>query len=275
MPELPEVETTRRGIAPHIEGKTIASATVRNGNLRWPVVADFADLVQAQQITTVDRRSKYLLLGCSDGTIILHLGMSGSLRVLPEMQPAQKHDHIDLLFADGTCLRYCDPRRFGSMFWTDSDPLQHKLLTGLGPEPLDPDWHGEDLWRKLQRSSRAVKLLLMDAKVVVGVGNIYANESLFQSGIHPLQAANSISQSQADSLVAAIKQVIAKAIAAGGTTLRDFIGGDGKPGYFQQQLLVYGREGATCHCGTTIQKMVIGQRASYFCPQCQPLPVRQ
>jgi formamidopyrimidine-DNA glycosylase len=270
MPELPEVETTRRGIAPHLVGRRVVGVAVRNPRLRWPVPPQLASELSGHQVVGVDRRGKYLLLRIGLGTLIAHLGMSGSLRILPARTPAGAHDHVDLVLDDGRALRLTDPRRFGCLLWTRGDPLRHPLLAALGPEPFDAAFSGDYLFRRTRGRRLAVKALLMDGRVVAGVGNIYANESLFFAGIHPGRPAGRIGLARYDKLSAAVRDVLQEAIRAGGTTLRDFVGGDGQPGYFGQQLRVYEREGEPCGgCGDSIRRRVIGQRASYFCPRCQ------
>lgn len=268
MPELPEVETTRRGIAPHILGQRVRTVAIRQPRLRWPV-PPLDDLVKGHRVRTVSRRAKYLLLGFEPGTLIIHLGMSGSLRIVPATSPARAHDHVDLDFGS-RLLRLRDPRRFGAMLWTDGDPQGHPRLRDLGPEPLSDGFCGEHLYRAARARRVSIKSLLMDGKVVVGVGNIYATEALFQAGIHPQRACNRISRARIDKLVAACKAVLAAAIERGGTTLRDFVNESGTPGYFTQELMVYGRAGEPCQvCGTRIGTRRIGQRASAFCPRCQ------
>ncbi|MGD8514883.1 MAG: bifunctional DNA-formamidopyrimidine glycosylase/DNA-(apurinic or apyrimidinic site) lyase [Granulosicoccaceae bacterium] len=270
MPELPEVETTRRGIAPHIKGHTVTDVIVRDARLRWPVPKHLARSLCGQCIDNVERRGKYLLLKTQAGALIMHLGMSGSLRVLPADSPAEKHDHVDIVFDNRLCLRLRDPRRFGSIFWTRNDPLQHERLAKLGPEPLDKTLDGEYLFARSRGRKIAIKQFIMDSHIVVGVGNIYASESLFRAGIHPQREAGRISKARYERLSDAIKKVISEAIQAGGTTLRDFTRSDGKPGYFSQQLNVYGREGEACpQCGASIKHIVQGQRATYYCGHCQ------
>lgn len=269
MPELPEVETTRRGVEPHCRGSVVADVLVREPRLRWPVPAELADLLRGQTIEAVERRAKYLLFKTQVGTLLVHLGMSGSLRVVCATMAAGRHDHIDLLLHDGTCLRYNDPRRFGCFLWVrpgESSPL----LQHLGPEPLSADFDGELLYRRSRGRKGPVKNFIMDGKVVVGVGNIYANEALFLSGIRPQRAAGRISPLRYGRLADNIKQVLTSAIEQGGTTLRDFVGGDGKPGYFAQQLLVYGRAGQPCKaCGRLLRETRLGQRSSVYCVTCQ------
>ncbi len=270
MPELPEVETTRRGIAPYVEGERVAGVIVREHRLRWPIPNDLEAQLRGQTVETLKRRAKYLLFHTARGTLIVHLGMSGSLRVLTPSAPVEKHDHFDLVFANNRCLRYRDPRRFGAALWTRDAPLEHKLLAHLGPEPLDNVFNGAWLHRASRKRKVAVKSLLMDSHVVVGVGNIYASEALFCAGLRPTKAAGRVSKAKYDELCAAVKRVLAAAIDKGGTTLRDFVDSEGQPGYFANELLVYGRKGEPCtQCGTPIRQQVIGQRSSFFCPACQ------
>jgi formamidopyrimidine-DNA glycosylase len=268
MPELPEVETTRRGIAPHLVGRTCSGARVRQPMLRWPV-PELGGVLAGATLEAVERRAKYLLLRFGNGTLIVHLGMSGSLRVLPAATPPRTHDHVDLLF-DSTCLRLHDPRRFGAVLWTQDDPMTHPLLRELGPEPLSDAFDGGHLQRAARGRRSAIKTLLMDGHVVVGVGNIYATEALFRAGIHPGRASGRVARARLDRLADEVKTVLAYAIGRGGTTLRDFLNESGEPGYFAQELLVYGRAGQPCrHCGTGIRTRRIGQRASAYCPVCQ------
>jgi formamidopyrimidine-DNA glycosylase len=270
MPELPEVETTRRGISPHILGQTLLRAVVRQPQLRWPVPLTIAEDLPGQCLERLVRRGKYLLLSFETGTLILHLGMSGSLRILGPDTPAQKHDHFDLVFANGKVLRLRDPRRFGAVLWTGDDPYAHALLRGLGPEPLDDSFDGAYLLAQARPRRVAVKNLIMDARVVVGVGNIYANEALFRAGIHPNRACNRISPVRHLRLADSIKQVLTQAIEQGGTTLRDFQQEDGRPGYFAQQLQVYGRTNEPCPtCGAPLRVQVVGQRSTFYCSHCQ------
>ncbi len=270
MPELPEVETTRRGIAPHLQDQSIAGAVIREHRLRWPVRADLPQLLRSQTITAVGRRGKYLLLRLSRGHLIIHLGMSGSLRILPADTPPERHDHVDIVLCSGHCLRLRDPRRFGAVLWTASDPSAHELLRDLGPEPWDPDFDGAYLYARARGRHQAIKSFIMDAHSVVGVGNIYASEALFAAAIHPLRAAGRISLPRMQGLRNAIREVLTRAIEAGGTTLRDFQDSRGRPGYFSQQLCVYGRAGASCpRCGARIRRRIINRRASYYCGHCQ------
>ena len=269
MPELPEVETCRRGLAPHLVGRRILGLRVREPRLRWPIAADTGSRVSGQRILALARRGKYLLLELQQGTVLIHLGMSGSLRVLPPSTPPGAHDHVDLLLDDGRCLRLRDPRRFGSLHWT-ADPAAHPLLRGLGPEPLEPGFDGAYLHRRARGRRAAVKGFLMDSRIVVGIGNIYASESLFLAGIHPQRAAGRIGAARYRALADAVRVVLQAAIAAGGTSLRDFVQEDGAPGYFAHSLRVYGRAGAPCRaCATPIRQRRIAQRSSFYCPRCQ------
>lgn len=273
MPELPEVETTRKGIQPNIEGQKIVKLIVRNPNLRWPVDLSLTKTLPGLPILNVGRRGKYLLLETPQGTILIHLGMSGNLRVLPIGTLPQKHDHIDMEFENGFLLRLNDPRRFGAFLWQaheNAQALAHPLLAKLGPEPLSDDFTGEYLYKASRNRKVAIKSLVMNSQIVVGAGNIYANESLFLSQIHPQTPASSLTRKQCDTLAANIKNVLADAIEQGGTTLKDFLSPDGKPGYFEQKLNVYGRDHQPCPvCGTLIERIILNQRASYFCPECQ------
>lgn len=270
MPELPEVETTRRGIEPLLSGRRVASVDIREPRLRWPVTAELARALPGQAVRGVTRRAKFLLLEFPAGHLILHLGMSGSLRVVSGNLPPEKHDHLDLLMDDGRVLRFRDPRRFGAALWTTGDPLAHPLLKGLGPEPLEEQFTGE--WLHVRSRSRrvAVKSFLMNSHIVAGVGNIYASEALYLAGIHPSRPAGRISLQRYRALVSAVRAVLEDAIAAGGTTLRDFVDSDGNPGYFSRKLRVYGRQDEACdRCGAPVRSRVIGQRSTYFCPRCQ------
>ncbi|OEU63942.1 MAG: DNA-formamidopyrimidine glycosylase [Desulfuromonadales bacterium C00003094] len=270
MPELPEVETIRCGIEPFIKGRCVTQVVVRTPRLRWPIPADLANRLCGQAVYEVERRAKYLLLRTKVGTLLIHLGMSGFLRVLQQPHAPGKHDHVDIEFAGGICLRLNDVRRFGAMLWLDGDPMHHPLLAGLGPEPLSEELGGAYLYQRSKGRRLAVKPFIMDSKVVVGVGNIYASESLFRAGIDPTRAAGRISLARYHRLAEVIRQVLLEAIAAGGTTLRDFSDQDGRPGYFTQQLQVYGRDGQPCStCGQDIVKIQLGQRSTYFCRQCQ------
>lgn len=269
MPELPEVETTRQGILPFVEGKIVKSVIVRQPKLRWPIPGTLSTEIIQQRIIRITRRGKYLLFDTKAGTLMIHLGMSGSLRVLKKTSPVKKHDHVDFIFS-GATLRYHDPRRFGSILWFHEDPILHPLLRNLGLEPLTPEFTGHYLWEQSRKRSIAVKPFIMNAQIVVGVGNIYATEALFLSGIRPTRAASKISLQAYKQLANNIKKILEKAIKQGGSTLRDFVSAEGKPGYFAQQLQVYGRDGLPCyHCGTLIKVVRQGQRSSAYCPICQ------
>jgi formamidopyrimidine-DNA glycosylase len=269
MPELPEVETIRRGIAPLVEGRIFAGAVVRVPTLRWPIPADLAVILRGERVVAVERRAKYLLLRCTRGCAILHLGMTGHLRLVTTGAPPAKHDHVDLEFTDGSCLRLNDPRRFGALLWT-TDPHAHVLLRDLGPEPFADAIDG-DYFHRLAKGRRGpIKSFIMDQTVIVGVGNIYASEALFRAGIHPATAAGRIGVERLHRLSAAIRQVLSAAIDAGGTTIRDFADPEGRLGYFRLQLEVYGREGEPCRrCGRPVRALRLGGRSTYFCPECQ------
>lgn len=270
MPELPEVETSRAGIAPHIETKIFKAVVIRQAQLRWPVSDSLISILPGLRLECVKRRGKYLLLATSEGTLILHLGMSGNLRITTPRQNPGKHDHVDFIFTDGTVLRLNDQRKFGAVLWEAGPVEQHPLLASLGPEPLSDAFNGDYLQAKAANRSMAVKSFLMDSKIVVGVGNIYASESLFMARIKPLRPTRSISQQEFRQLADAVKTVLQQAIEQGGTTLRDFTNAQGKPGYFQQSLNVYGRAKQPCrNCAEPIEQIKIGQRASYFCSRCQ------
>ena len=269
MPELPEVETTRRGLEPLVVGQTIRSLAVREPRLRWPVEPSLDRRLRDRTVQALSRRGKYLLLTADTGTLLLHLGMSGSLRFLPERREPALHDHFDLEFVSGAMLRFNDPRRFGSLHWSAS-PAVHWLLKNLGPEPLDTEFDGEYLWRVSRGRRVAIKTLLMNGRIVAGLGNIYANEALFRAGIHPSRPAGRVSRKRLELLVDAVRDVLREAIRAGGTTLQDFVGGDGKPGYFQLALDVYGKAEEPCaRCRQPIRVRTIGQRATYYCSNCQ------
>jgi formamidopyrimidine-DNA glycosylase len=274
LPELPEVETTRRGIAPYLIGRRVLGVTLRRPDLRWPIPAAISELLPGQRIDAVERRAKYLLLHTEAGSALLHLGMSGVLRVLPPDAPIGKHDHVDIALertatqAD-RILRFTDPRRFGCLLWQAPGEI-HSLLANLGPEPLTDAFDGDLMWHISRGRTAAVKLFLMDNAVVVGVGNIYASEALFAAGIDPRRAAGSVSRVRYARLAAEVKRILAWAIERGGTTLRDFINPDGAPGYFFRELNVYGRAGEPCNvCGTAIRQVVLGQRSTFWCPHCQ------
>ena len=271
MPELPEVETTCRGIAPHVTAATVREVIVRRGDLRQAVSPSLAT-IEGLKITGVRRRSKYILLGIADGsTLLIHLGMSGNLRVVAPSEAWKKHDHIGITLGKGRQLRFHDPRRFGLVLHlTEPDPFTHPLLRDLGPEPLEAAFTAGNLKSACAKRSSSIKTTVMDSRVVVGVGNIYASEALFRAGIRPLSTARRLSLPRLENLVAAIRAVLTDAIAAGGTTLRDFLNSDGNPGYFSQSLNVYGRDGEPCRvCGTAIRHAVVGQRATYWCARCQ------
>lgn len=270
MPELPEVETTRRGLSPFLTQQRIVAVKVREPRLRWPVPTEIARVLPGLTIEHIGRRAKYLLLTTSHGTLIIHLGMSGSFRLVDQGTPPTKHDHVDLVLQNGYCARFRDPRRFGSILWAGGDPLDHPLLVKLGPEPLSEQFRGEYLYQRSRGRRIAVKSFIMNNHVVVGIGNIYANEALYEAGIHPARRAHRISRTRYDGLTHAIKQVIDDAITAGGTSVRDFVNSHGQPGYFSQSLRVYGRRGLSCQrCGRTLQQARIGQRSSVYCLYCQ------
>lgn len=269
MPELPEVETTRRGIAPWLEGQTPISVVIHNPALRWPITPELPERLTAGPIASVGRRGKYLLLNNPLGTALVHLGMSGSLRVSRPDEPRRKHDHVELGLEADRVLRFNDPRRFGAWLWT-ADWQQHPLLAPLGPEPLQPDFSGDHLYERSRGRRASVKAFIMDAKTVVGVGNIYASEALFQAGIHPGRPAGSVGRQRYRRLADAIREILGNAIALGGTTLRDFTDSSGNPGYFRQSLTVYGRGGEPCRlCGSPLRDRVIAQRSTVFCVKCQ------
>jgi len=274
MPELPEVETTRRGIAPHLIGRRIANVILRRADLRWPIPREITELLPGQRIDEVERRAKYLLLHTHAGSALMHLGMTGVLRVLPPDVPPGLHDHVDMTLEPlkgdrPRILRFTDPRRFGCLLW-QAPGTTHELLANLGPEPLTDAFDGDLLWRRSRGRKAAVKLFLMDNAIVVGVGNIYASEALFAAGIDPRRAAGTVSRARYQRLAGEVKRILAWAIERGGTTLRDFLNPDGAPGYFFRELFVYGREGEPCKvCGTAIRQQVIGQRSTFWCPKCQ------
>ena len=278
MPELPEVETTLRGIEPALTGRTIDEVMVRNASLRWPV-PDQVGLARGRRVIRCWRRAKYLLIeldsgepavASAQGGLLIHLGMSGSLRICETGDAPRKHDHVDIVLDNGKCIRFNDPRRFGVFTWWEPPAQEHKLLRDLGPEPLSGAFSGNHLWQRSRGRKGAVKNFIMDGKIVVGVGNIYASEALFMAGIHPVRAAGRVSAVRYEALAAAIRDVLSRAIAHGGTTLRDFSNSDGNPGYFAQELLVYEREGLPCfQCQAPVRRRVIGQRSSYYCPRCQ------
>ncbi len=269
MPELPEVETTRRGIEPFVVGRVVRELRVREHRLRWPIAKDLARTLAGLRIDSVARRGKYLLLESRRGALIIHLGMSGSLRVVDASEKPETFDHVDLVLEGGNCLRLRDPRRFGCVLWS-TDPAHHPLLRHLGPEPLEGSSQGAYLFRKSRGRVRAIRDLLIDGRIIAGIGNIYANEALFAAGIDPRRAAGRISRARYARLGDAIRETLREAIEAGGTTLRDFRGGDGRPGYFQQSLKVYGRRNAPCpRCHTPLRGQSVGARSVFFCPRCQ------
>lgn len=270
MPELPEVETTRAGIEPEILNKKIISVTIRNHQLRWPIDNQLPERIQGQSVVSVARRAKYLLIRLTSGTLIIHLGMSGSIRLTKDYKSFKKHDHVDVLFEHGVCLRFNDPRRFGAILYTTVPVLEHSLLNHLGPEPLSEDFNTHYFLPICQKKSQPIKSVLMNARLVVGVGNIYANEALFLSRINPLTPANHIEEGELRNLINIVKKVLHQAILQGGTTLKDFSNPDGKPGYFAQELLVYGRKGKPCtNCETELVEVRLQNRSSIYCPNCQ------
>ncbi|RKZ37678.1 MAG: DNA-formamidopyrimidine glycosylase [Gammaproteobacteria bacterium] len=270
MPELPEVETIRRGLGRQLPGRTVLRVRVHQPRLRWPVPRRLGREFPGQAIDSVERRGKYLLLRSHAGTVIVHLGMSGSLRLADPQAPRQLHDHVEWLLDDGRCLRLHDPRRFGAVLWTTGDPLTHRLLVHLGPEPLGRSFNAAYLYQRTRNRSASIKSLLMNSRLVVGVGNIYASEALFAAGIHPARAGGRVAHARCARLVIAVKQTLRRAIRAGGTTLKDFADSDGRPGYFRQQLQVYGRADEPCMCcGTPLSQRVIAQRSTFYCRRCQ------
>ncbi len=270
MPELPEVETTRRGLEPLLRGRRIVAVRVRERRLRWRLPASFESELTGGRISTVGRRAKYLLIRTDRGTLLVHLGMSGNLRVLPNDAPPLVHDHVEIELDSGRSIRFNDPRRFGSMHLVTGDPGEHALLKRLAPEPLLAAFDAEYLWAATRGRRVAIKILIMNALVVVGVGNIYASEALFRARISPRRAAGRLNRAEVGRLVGAIKRVLAAAIKVGGTTLRDYVNADGGPGYFRQKLFVYERAGLACRvCKTPVRQLVQGQRSTYWCPSCQ------
>jgi formamidopyrimidine-DNA glycosylase len=270
MPELPEVETSRRGIEPHIHGQTISRVIIRQPQLRWPIAKEISEQLPGQLIQNISRRGKYLLLNTAVGTAILHLGMSGSLRIVANSTPHQKHDHVDIQFTHGKCLRFNDPRRFGCLLWCAGNVADHALLSHLGPEPLTESFSAEYLFQKTRGRKKAIKQVIMDHHIVVGVGNIYASEALFMAGIRPGKASKSLTKLKVKKLVDAIKLILKAAIEQGGTTLKDFQQSDGKPGYFAQHLKVYNRAGQPCYqCQILIKDKIQGGRRSFYCQGCQ------
>jgi len=270
MPELPEVETTLRGIAPHLTGQVVAEIIIRNRQLRWPIPQSLPEILRGHAVRNLQRRAKYLLLCFDHGTLILHLGMSGSLRILTAATPPDKHDHFDLVLANGVVMRLRDPRRFGAVLWCEDKIGAHPLLAKLGPEPLLEEFTGEYLYRITRKRSAAIKQVIMDNHIVVGVGNIYANEALFRAGIKPQLPAGKLSRQRCEMLVAEIRATLSESITLGGSSLRDYVDSDGKQGYFQQHYWVYGRTNKKCKkCATAIKQIKQGQRSSFYCPSCQ------
>jgi formamidopyrimidine-DNA glycosylase len=270
VPELPEVETTKRGIAGALVDHRILRAVVRERRLRWPIAANFEAAVHGQTVRSVERRAKYILIGFDGGSLILHLGMSGSLRLVRSGTLPRTHDHWDLELDSGWVLRFHDPRRFGSLHWTEGEPSKHPLLERLAPEPLSDSFDADYLYRTTRKRSVAIKQLLMNSQMVVGVGNIYASEALFHAGVAPRRRARRITKAEAARLAAAVKKVLSEAIQIGGTTLRDYVDPDGAPGYFRQKLFVYERAGSACRvCKSTVKQFAQGQRSTYWCSTCQ------
>lgn len=275
MPELPEVEVTRLGIAPYLEGQSIANVVIRNARLRWPIPDELPSILSHATIRSVTRRAKFLLLDCGRGTLLIHLGMSGSLRILQGRKAAvvelpQRHDHFDIVLQDHTVLRLRDPRRFGAVLWHTGDILRHPLLVNLGPEPLTENFNANYIFQKTRQCHVSIKQILMNNQVVVGVGNIYANEALFLGGINPKIAAEKISLKRYEKLVEAIRRILREAIIAGGSSLRDFVNSDGDKGYFQHHYWVYARSNESCKkCGHAIKRIKQGQRSTFYCTQCQ------
>lgn len=270
MPELPEVETTRRGLEPELVGRKFTHMVVRNPALRWRIARRTPQAVAGQRVLALRRRAKYLLIDCAQGHLILHLGMSGSLRILDEDVPAGKHDHVDLLLDSGKLLRFTDPRRFGSLHWSEAPPESHPLLTNLGVEPLSADFSTRWLYAATRGRRAAIKAFLMDARQIAGIGNIYANEALFRAQVNPRRAAGRLSLAATQRLVKAIKHVLRLALKLGGSSIRDFVGSNGVPGYFQLQYRVYDRAGKPCvGCGTPVRGLRLGQRSTFYCPSCQ------
>ncbi|MDP2247753.1 MAG: bifunctional DNA-formamidopyrimidine glycosylase/DNA-(apurinic or apyrimidinic site) lyase [Nitrosomonadales bacterium] len=269
MPELPEVETTRRGLLPLLD-QTVSHVVIRNASLRWPIPAHLVDTLKDQRLIALSRRAKYILARFEAGHLLLHLGMSGRICLLEKDEAPAKHDHFDLHFMDGHVMRLRDPRRFGAVLWAGQEPAKHVLLSVLGPEPLDAGFHGAWLYQQLRNKTAPIKNAIMDSHLVVGVGNIYASESLFRAGIHPSTAANKVSKARCERLVEEIKATLNDALLAGGSSLRDFFGADGNPGYFQQEYFVYGRTNQPCKiCAAPIKTVRLGQRSTFFCQSCQ------
>lgn len=270
MPELPEVETTRRGIEPYLLNQSVSKLTIHQWQLRWAIPKTITQ-IKDQRITAVDRRGKYILIKTDVGQAIVHLGMSGSLRICTDNEePCRKHDHVEMQLSNGALMRLHDPRRFGCLLWQAADDPLHSLLAKLGPEPLENNFDAAHLILATRKRKVPIKNLIMNSHIVVGVGNIYASEALFMAGIRPTRAAGRVTHAECEKLVDAIKTILQKSISQGGTTLRDFVNSDGEPGYFKQSLFVYGREGDDCqHCGSAIAQQVLGQRSTFYCRQCQ------
>lgn len=269
MPELPEVETTRRGLLPLLN-QTVSHVVIRNASLRWPIPLHLIETLKDQPLLELSRRGKYILARFDAGSVLLHLGMSGRISLLEKGEPAAKHDHFDIHFINGHVMRLRDPRRFGAVLWAGQEPDKHVLLSVLGPEPLAESFDAAWFYQQLRKKTAPIKNVIMDSHLVVGVGNIYASESLFRSGIHPGTAANKVSKARCERLVKEIKSTLNDALLAGGSSLRDFFGADGNPGYFQQEYFVYGRTNQPCKvCGTPIRTVRLGQRSTFFCQSCQ------
>ena len=270
MPELPEVETTRRGLVPRVVGRRVRGAVVRNPNLRWPVPGDLPRRLRGKEVLAIRRRGKYLLFDFAEGHLLVHLGMSGRLSLVPDSAPPKTHDHVDVQLEGGEVMRLTDPRRFGAMLWLPEPAEDHALLSGLGLEPLEREFTGAALEERARGRRIAIKHFLMNGRIVTGVGNIYASEALFRAGIHPARSVARISRARWDRLATAVRATLRHALTAGGSTLRDFAASDGKPGRYQKRFLVYGREGKPCpKCGTPIRAERQGQRSTFFCPRCQ------
>lgn len=270
MPELPEIETIKHRLAPKVEDQVIVRVIVRRHDLRWPISGSFTKILAKQTIQKLERRGKYLLFHCDQGCLLIHLGMSGVLTIVPQKTKLKKHDHVDICFVNAECLRFCDPRRFGCILWIGDDPLQHKLLKNLGVEPLSKKFNAKYLFAQIHARKIAIKQLLMNNKIVVGIGNIYAAEILFKTKIHPEACANKLTLAQCDKIVRAAKIILRQAIKAGGTTFRDYRASDGRPGYFQQKLFVYGRQHKKCKiCSTKLKSIILSGRSTIFCPKCQ------
>ena len=269
MPELPEVETTKRGLSPLLQ-QQVGRVVIRNPSMRWPIPQELPQLLVGTRLLALDRRGKYILARFDSGTLILHLGMSGRICLLTRDEPPAKHDHFDIHFTDGQVMRLRDPRRFGAVLWAGNEPHKHVLLEVLGPEPLDDGFNGAWLHSQIRTRTAPIKNVIMDSHLVVGVGNIYASESLFRAGIHPNTSANKISKAKCEKLVTEIKATLHDALLAGGSSLRDFFGADGNPGYFQQEYFVYGRTGQPCKvCAAPIKLLRLGQRSTFYCNTCQ------